>query len=130
VWLVWHETELARILFWVSDTLMISNSAWERSVRRGWKKREQSGDEALAVHFDDGAKDETFVRNESSKEDIYICYRLRDSYIRVSKSLWLLDYKHPESNRKIVWRNFFFSFFKFSFILLLSFHFMRYHIQK
>ena len=26
----------------------------------------------MAVHFDDGAKDETFVRNESSKEDIYV----------------------------------------------------------
>jgi len=46
------------------------------------KKREESGGETLAVHFDDGAKDGTRVERKFKRR--YIRYRLRDSYIKIN----------------------------------------------
>lgn len=53
------------------------------------KKREESEGEALAVHFDDGAKDE--ICAERKFKERYICYRSHDSYIKTS--LRLLHHK-------------------------------------
>lgn len=86
------------------------------------KKREESGGEALAVHFDDGAKDGTCAERKFKGRYIYVIGCAIPILKPISKSLRLLYYERAsESNRKLCDSESLFSSFKFSYDYLFIF---------
>lgn len=68
---LWHETELARILFWVSDSLSHDLELCVRALCSPKMKKKEKKAEARRCSFRWWHERQN-LRNESSKEDIYV----------------------------------------------------------